>query len=117
MPEIDIAPGEYENLGASLSLPRVRASNVFELFDRASWNRGAHQWKFGASATFLQENAFTDTGMRGVKSPEKPLRREQLSSTIPTLSYARRAGFFGPEARSSSCSTSTARPPLASPTS
>jgi len=65
LPEIDIAPGEYENLGASLSLPRGRASNVFELSDRASWNRGAHQLKFGGSATFLQENAFTDTGMRG----------------------------------------------------
>jgi len=65
LPEIDIAPGEYENLGASLSLPRGRASNVFEFSDSASWNHGAHQWKFGGSATFLQENAFTDAGMRG----------------------------------------------------
>ncbi|MBV9340899.1 MAG: carboxypeptidase regulatory-like domain-containing protein [Acidobacteria bacterium] len=65
LPEIDIAPGEYENLGASLSLPRGRASNVFDLSDRIAWDRGAHQWKFGASLTLLQENAFTDTGMRG----------------------------------------------------
>jgi hypothetical protein len=65
LPEIDIAPGEYENLGASLSLPRGRASNVFEFSDVASWNRGPQQWEFGGSATFLQENAFTDTGMRG----------------------------------------------------
>lgn len=65
LPEIDIAPGEYENLGASLSLPRGRASNVFEFSDMASWNRAAHQWEFGGSATFLQENAYTDTGMRG----------------------------------------------------
>lgn len=65
LPEIDIAPGEYENLGASLSLPRGRASNVFELSDAVSWNRGAHQWEAGGSATFLQENAYTDTGMRG----------------------------------------------------
>src|SRR5579863_126413 len=65
LPEIDIAPGDYENLGASLSLPRGRASNVFEFSDFASWNRGAHQWEFGGNATLLQENAFTDTGMRG----------------------------------------------------
>lgn len=65
LPEIDIAPGEYENLGAPLSLPRGRASNVFDLSDGIAWNRGAHQWRFGGSMTLLQENAFTDTGMRG----------------------------------------------------
>src|SRR5215469_5984593 len=65
LPEIDIAPGEYENLGAPLSLPRGRGSHVFDFSDRIEWNRGAHQWKFGGSITFLQENAFTDTGMRG----------------------------------------------------
>lgn len=65
LPEIDIAPGEYENLGAPLSLPRGRASNVYDFSDGLAWNRGAHQWKFGGSITFLQENAFTDTGMRG----------------------------------------------------
>lgn len=65
LPEIDVAPGEYENLGANLSLPRGRASNVYEFSDRASWNRGPQQWEFGGNATFLQENAYTDTGMRG----------------------------------------------------
>ena len=65
LPEIDIAPGEYENLGASLSLPRGRASNVYDFSDGIAWNRGAHQWKFGGSLTVLQENAFTDTGLRG----------------------------------------------------
>jgi Carboxypeptidase regulatory-like domain len=65
LPEIDVAPGEYENLGAPLSLPRGRASNVFDFSDHIGWNRGAHQWKFGGSITLLQENAFTDTGMRG----------------------------------------------------
>ena len=65
LPEIDIAPGEYENLGAPLSLPRGRASNVYDFSDVIGWNRGAHQWKFGGSITLLQENAFTDTGMRG----------------------------------------------------
>jgi hypothetical protein len=64
-PEIDIAPGEYENLGAPLSLPRGRASNVYDFSDGIGWNRGAHEWKFGGSITLLQENAFTDTGMRG----------------------------------------------------
>ena len=65
LPEIDIAPGEYENLGASLSLPRGRASNVYDFSDGLEWVHGAHQWKFGGSMTLLQENAFTDTGMRG----------------------------------------------------
>jgi hypothetical protein len=65
LPEIDIAPGEYENLGASLSLPRGRASNVYDFSDGIGWNRCAHQLKFGGSITLLQENAFTDTGMRG----------------------------------------------------
>ena len=65
LPEIDIAPGQYENLGAPSSLPRGRVSNVFDFSDLIGWNHGAHQWKFGGSITFLQENAFTDTGMRG----------------------------------------------------
>lgn len=65
MPEIDIAPGDYENLGAPSSLPRGRASNVYDFSDHVSWNRGANQWKFGGNITLLQENAFTDTGLRG----------------------------------------------------
>ncbi|MGA8345877.1 MAG: TonB-dependent receptor [Candidatus Sulfotelmatobacter sp.] len=65
LPEIDIAPGEYENLGAPLSLPRGRVSNVYDFSDHIAWNHGAHQWNFGGSMTLLQENAFTDTGMRG----------------------------------------------------
>ena len=65
LPEIDIAPGEYENLGAPSSLPRGRVSNVYDFSDHIAWNHGAHQWKFGVSITLLQENAFTDTGMRG----------------------------------------------------
>jgi len=65
LPEIDIAPGEYENLGAPSSLPRGRASDVYDFSDGIGWTRGAHQWKFGGSITLLQENAFTDTGMRG----------------------------------------------------
>jgi len=64
LPEIDIAPGEYENLGAPSSLPRGRASNVYDLSDVIAWNHGAHQWRFGGNITLLQENAFTDTGMR-----------------------------------------------------
>jgi len=65
LPEIDIAPGEYENLGAPSSLPRGRVSDVYDFSDHMAWNHGAHQWKFGGSLTLLQENAFTDTGMRG----------------------------------------------------
>lgn len=65
LPEIDIAPGEYENLGSPSSLPRGRTSNVYDFSDGIAWNRGAHQWKFGGNVTLLQENAYTDTGMRG----------------------------------------------------
>ena len=65
LPEIDIAPGEYENLGAPSSLPRGRASDVYDFSDLMAWTRGAHQLKFGGGITLLQENAFTDTGMRG----------------------------------------------------
>jgi hypothetical protein len=65
LPEIDIAPGEYENLGAPLSLPRGRASNVYDFSDGIGWNHGTHQLRFGGGITLLQENAFTDTGMRG----------------------------------------------------
>jgi hypothetical protein len=65
LPEIDIAPGEYENLGAPTSLPRGRVSDVYDFSDQVAWNHGAHQWKFGGGLTLLQENAFTDTGMRG----------------------------------------------------
>jgi Carboxypeptidase regulatory-like domain/TonB dependent receptor len=65
LPEIDTAPGEYENLGAPSSLPRGRASNVYDFSDGIGWSRGSHQWKFGGSITLLRENAFTDTGMRG----------------------------------------------------
>ena len=86
LPEIDIAPGEYENLGAPLSLPRGRASNVFDFSDRVGWNRGAHQWKFGGSVTLLQENAFTDTGMRGRLLFDGSQLGDQLASDFGTAS-------------------------------
>jgi hypothetical protein len=86
LPEIDIAPGEYENLGAPLSLPRGRASNVFDFSDRVDWNRGAHQWRFGGSITLLQENAFTDTGMRGRLVFDGSQLGDQLSGDFATAS-------------------------------
>ena len=86
LPEIDIAPGEYENLGAPLSLPRGRASNVFDFSDGVGWNRGAHQWKFGGNITLLQENAFTDTGMRGRLLFDGSQLGDQLSSDFATAS-------------------------------
>jgi len=86
LPEIDIAPGEYENLGSPLSLPRGRASNVYDFSDGLVWNRGAHQWKFGGSFTLLQENAFTDTGMRGRLVFDGSQLGDQLSSDFATAS-------------------------------
>jgi len=82
LPEIDIAPGEYENLGAPSSLPRGRASNVYDFSDLVAWSRGAHQWKFGGSLTLLQENAFTDTGMRGRLVFDGSQLGDQLSSNF-----------------------------------
>lgn len=86
LPEIDIAPGEYENLGAPLSLPRGRASNVYDFSDGIVWNRGAHQWKFGGNFTLLQENAFTDTGMRGRLVFDGSQLGNQLSTDFATAS-------------------------------
>ena len=82
LPEIDIAPGEYENLGAPSSLPRGRVSNVYDFSDLIAWNHGAHQWKFGGGLTLLQENAFTDTGMRGRLVFDGSQLGDQLSSNF-----------------------------------
>ena len=88
LPEIDIAPGEYENLGAPLSLPRGRASNVYDFSDVMGWTHGAHQWKFGGNITLLQENAFTDTGMRGRVLFDGSQLGDQLSSNFAIASLA-----------------------------
>jgi hypothetical protein len=86
LPEIDIAPGEYENLGAPSSLPRGRVSDVYDFSDGIAWNRGAHQWKFGGGITFLQENAFTDTGMRGRLVFDGSQLGDQLTSNFAIAS-------------------------------
>lgn len=86
LPEIDIAPGEYENLGGPSSLPRGRVSNVFDFSDHMSWNHGAHQWKFGGNITLLQENAFTDTGMRGRLVFDGSQLGDQLTSDFAAAS-------------------------------
>jgi len=86
LPEIDIAPGEFENLGAPLSLPRGRASNVYDFSDGIVWTRGNHQWKFGGNLTLLQENAFTDTGMRGRLVFDGSQLGDQLSSDFAIAS-------------------------------
>lgn len=86
LPEIDIAPGEYENLGAPLSLPRGRASNVYDFSDGVVWNRRTHQFKFGGNFTLLQENAFTDTGLRGRLVFDGSQLGDQLSGDFATAS-------------------------------
>jgi hypothetical protein len=88
LPEIDLAPGQYENLGASVSLPRGRASNVFDFSDHITWERGAQQWRFGGSLTLLQENAFTDTGMRGRLVFDGSQLGDQLSGDFAIASLA-----------------------------
>jgi hypothetical protein len=86
LPEIDIAPGEYENLGAPSSLPRGRASNVYDFSDLIAWTHGTHQLKFGGSITLLQENAFTDTGMRGRLVFDGSQLGDQLTSNFAIAS-------------------------------
>ena len=88
LPEIDIAPGDYENLGGPLSLPRGRASNVYDFSDGIAWNRGAHQFKFGGSLTLLQENAFTDTGLRGRLVFDGSQLGDQLTDDFAVASLA-----------------------------
>jgi len=86
LPEIDIAPGEYENLGAPTSLPRGRVSDVYDFSDGMAWDRGTHQWQFGGSRTVLQENAFTDTGMRGRLVFDGSQLGDQLAGDFPIAS-------------------------------
>jgi hypothetical protein len=86
LPEIDIAPGEYENLGAPLSLPRGRVSDVYDFSDGVAWNHGAHQWRFGGSLTLLQENAFTDAGLRGHLAFDGSQLGDQLTSNFAIAS-------------------------------
>lgn len=86
LPEIDIAPGEYENLGASLSLPRGRVSNVYDFSDGVEWNRGAHAVKIGGGLTLLQENAYSDTGMRGHLVFDGTQLGDQLTSNFAIAS-------------------------------
>lgn len=86
LPEIDIAPGEYENLGASLSLPRGRVSDVYDFSDGVDWTRGPHHFHFGGSLTLLQENAYSDTGMRGHLVFDGSQLGDQLSSNFAIAS-------------------------------
>src|SRR5579871_2166844 len=86
LPEIDIAPGEYENLGAPISLPRGRVSDVYDFSDGIGWDHGTHQLKFGGSATLLQENAFTDNGMRGHLAFDGSQLGDQLTSNFAIAS-------------------------------
>ncbi|TAN21294.1 MAG: hypothetical protein EPN33_11750 [Acidobacteria bacterium] len=66
LPEIDIAPGFYENLGASTGLPRGRVSDVYDFAASAQHLAGGQQWSFGGEYTAIQENAFVDNGFRGL---------------------------------------------------
>ncbi|MGH9465914.1 MAG: hypothetical protein ACRD1Y_01035, partial [Terriglobales bacterium] len=66
MPEIDIAPGYYESLGTTPSLPRGRVSDVYDFAAQAQHVAGAQQWSFGGEWTAVQENAYTDNGFRGL---------------------------------------------------
>jgi hypothetical protein len=65
LPEIDIAPGLYEDLGGNSRMPRKRLSNVYHARDTFQMTRGADEWTFGGSITRLQENAFNDNVARG----------------------------------------------------
>jgi outer membrane receptor protein involved in Fe transport len=61
---------------------------VYDFSDGVGFNRGAHQWKFGGSLTLLQENAFTDTGMRGRLVFDGSQLGDQLTADFATASLA-----------------------------
>lgn len=65
LPEIDIAPGYYENLGASSGMPRGRVSDVYDYSASAQHSAGSQQWTLGGEWMGLQENAYNDNGFRG----------------------------------------------------
>ncbi|MGH9477382.1 MAG: TonB-dependent receptor domain-containing protein [Terriglobales bacterium] len=65
LPEIDIAPGYYENLGASTGMPRGRVSDVYDYSFAAGRTAGNQQWSLGGEWLGLQENAYNDNGFRG----------------------------------------------------
>src|SRR5215831_9132531 len=56
----------FSTLGDEINNPQQNTSNIYQLTDNASWNRGPHLVKFGADLRRLQQNAFADVESRGL---------------------------------------------------
>jgi hypothetical protein len=55
----------YSPLGDDYNNPQHSASNILELTDQATYNRGRHLFKFGADLRELRQNAYRDEEARG----------------------------------------------------
>ncbi|HVP49444.1 MAG TPA: carboxypeptidase regulatory-like domain-containing protein, partial [Bryobacteraceae bacterium] len=55
----------YSALGDEYNNPQYSASNILQLVDQVTWNRGRHLFKFGADIRDLRQNAYRDEQARG----------------------------------------------------
>lgn len=55
----------YSSLGDEYNNPQHSASNVLQLVDQVSYNRGRHLFKFGVDIRDLRQNAYRDEQARG----------------------------------------------------
>ncbi len=79
----------FSPLGDDYNNPQHSASNILELTDQATYNRGRHLFKFGADLRNLRQNAYRDEQSRGFIDflgliTGNPL--EELLLGLPTVS-------------------------------
>jgi len=55
----------FSSLGDEYNNPQYSASNILQLVDQVTWNRGRHLFKFGADLRDLRQNAYRDEQSRG----------------------------------------------------
>ena len=58
----------FSPLGDEYNNPQYSASNILQLVDQVTWNRGRHLFKFGADLRDLRQNAYRDEQARGFLS-------------------------------------------------
>jgi len=79
----------YSPLGDDYNNPQHSASNILELTDQVTYNRGRHLFRFGADLRELRQNAYRDEQARGFLDflgliTGNPL--EELLLGLPTVS-------------------------------
>jgi hypothetical protein len=60
-----IAIGGFDAFGQDRSLPRRVTQNSYQLSDQLTWQRGRHQWSFGAQLERLHYNVNSSSLLRG----------------------------------------------------